>query len=198
MTEIKKKTHISKKKEGEDRDMIIYKIEIAGTDFLYVGSTQDYEQRKTNHCSACRHNLNPESKNMSKNAPLYNEINKHGGWEKVTMTPVEKINVKYIIDGRIREQYWIDKIQVARRDAVMLNCCSAYVTPEIRQERIKKNQAQTLKRNNTRVICDCGKEFSLGNKLAHQKSKNHQKWIKEEDEKFAKRLDEELTALLDE
>jgi len=211
--EKKKRTQTPKKKEGEDREVIIYKIEIDGTDYLYVGSTQDYEQRKQNHCSSCRHNLNPKSKSINAKCPLYIEINKHGGWTKAIMTPLEKINVKFKIDARIREQYWIDKIQVARRDSIMLNGNRAHVPRELAIKEAKEQAKEYYEQNQKRlcakskefyektkkvITCECGSEiFQLG-KSHHIKTKKHQKWIIAEDDKFAKRLEEELDAMLDE
>jgi predicted GIY-YIG superfamily endonuclease len=126
----KRKSPTPKKKDGEPREVVIYKIEIDGTNFLYVGHTEDFDQRENNHKKACRHNLLPESKNQGKNSPLYGEINRNGGWVKVKMSPMEKFVSTGKLESRIKEQYWIDKIQVARRDAVMMNGCRAYLSPE--------------------------------------------------------------------
>jgi len=130
----KRKTPVPKKKEGEERTVVIYKLEIAGTNFLYVGHTENFKQRVDNHRTACKANLDPSALNSAKNSPLYIEINKQGGWTKVTMTPVEEFVSKNKVQSRIREQYWIDKIQIARRDAVMMNGMSAYSSPEQKAE----------------------------------------------------------------
>ena len=142
MDKPKRKSPIPKKKEGEERTVIIYKIEIPGTNFLYVGHTESYKQRLDNHRTACKSNLNPNALNQNKNCPLYSEINRNGGWTKVTMTPVEEFVSKNKVQSRIREQYWIDKIQIARRDSVMLNGAPAYVSPEQQLERQRKNSAK--------------------------------------------------------
>jgi len=142
----KRKTPTPKKKEGEERTVIIYKLEITGTNFLYVGHTENFKQRVDNHRTACKANLDPSALNTNKNCPLYSEINKQGGWTKVTMTPVEEFVSKNKVQSRIREQYWIDKIQIARRDAVMLNGCPAYVSPEQQA----KNRAEQAKAYNAK------------------------------------------------
>jgi predicted GIY-YIG superfamily endonuclease len=192
-----KRTRVEKKKDGEPREVVIYKIEIDGTNFLYVGHTEDFDQREDNHKKACRHNLLPESKNKTKNNPLYCEINRNGGWVKVKMSPMEKFVSTGKLESRIKEQYWIDKIQVARRDAVMMNGCRAYISPEQtlayraehRDERNAKSaeyraehrdelNAKCLAHNSKKMTCACGVEHSKGNKFAHLKSKKHLDWVK--------------------
>lgn len=173
-----KRTRIEKKKEGEPREVIIYKIEIPGTNFLYVGHTEDFNQREDNHRAACRHNLNPQSKNKSKNSLLYCEINKNGGWEKATMSPMEKFISHDKIESRIREQFWIDKIQVVRRDSIMMNTCRAYNSPEEYERQRLAHNAQCLLINSQKITCACGKEHSKGFKSGHLKSKKHLDWVK--------------------
>jgi predicted GIY-YIG superfamily endonuclease len=163
ITPIKKRVNNPKKKEGEEREVIIYKIEIDGTDFLYVGSTQDFEQRKKNHSAACIHNLNPNSKSRNAKLKLYNEINKCGGWNKAIMTPIEKIIVSKKIDALIREQYWIDKIQVARSDSIMLNGHRAHVSDEILAQNIK-NQSKKYYEQNKEIIKEKAKQYYIENK----------------------------------
>jgi len=178
----KRKLHCPKKKHGEMREVIIYKIEVAGTDLLYIGSTQDFAQRKKNHSKACRHNLDPASNNNAKNSKIYTEINKVGGWEKATMSPLERIEVDNTQDALIREQYWTDKIQVARRDAIMLNVATAN---------------STTTRNTELVKCGCGVVYKKYSKHRHVNSNYHLEWIRKEDDKFAERLEKELDAMLD-
>jgi len=220
----KKKTPTPKKKEGEERTVIIYKIEIPGTNFLYVGHTENFKQRLDNHRAACKCNLDPESRSQNKNCPLYSEINRNGGWTKVTMTPVEEFVSKNKIQSRIREQYWIDKIQVARRDAVMMNGCPAYSSPEQRAEHQRKNSAKyyeehrekynaysakyyeehreshnakSLERSSKKMTCPCGVEHNVGDKSRHLKTKKHIAWEQAKDQEFADRLENEMNELIE-
>ena len=220
----KKKTHTPKKKEGEERTVVIYKLEITGTNFLYVGHTENFKQRVDNHRTACKANLDPSALNSAKNSPLYIEINKQGGWTKVTMTPVEEFVSKNKVQSRIREQYWIDKIQVARRDAVMMNSCSAYVSPEqYREEKNAKKakyyaehreelnakatkyyaehreeqNAKSLERNSKKITCPCGVEHNVGYKSQHLKTAKHIKWEKAKDQEFVNRLENEMDKIIE-
>jgi len=221
----KRKTPTPKKKEGEERTVIIYKLEITGTNFLYVGHTENFKQRLDNHRTACKCNLDPNYINKNKNCPLYVEINKQGGWTKVTMTPLEEFVSKSKVQSRIREQYWIDKIQVARRDAIMLNRASAFVSPEQKVENIKSKAAKAAKyyaenreelsaysakyyaehreeknvkhreHSSKRMTCPCGVEHSVGYKKDHLKSKKHIAW--EKDQEFVDRLEREMNEIID-
>jgi len=201
----KRKTPVPKKKEGEERTVIIYKLEIIGTNFLYVGHTEDFNQRLKNHRIACKANLDPNALSRTKNFPLYVEINKQGGWKKVVMSPVEEFVSKNKVQSRIREQYWIDKIQVARRDAVMMNGCSAYLSPEQRAEYVAKYNAEHRESHNAknreysskRMTCPCGVEHRVGGKSEHLKSVKHIKWEKAKDQEFVDRLENEMDKIIE-
>jgi hypothetical protein len=201
----KRKSPTPKKKEGEERNVIIYKLEIASTNFLYVGHTENFKQRVDNHRTACRANLDPRALNSAKNSPLYVEINRNGGWPKVVMTPVEEFVSKNKVQSRIREQYWIDKIQVARRDAVMMNGCPAYVSPEQKvehqakynEEHREENKARILATNLKKMTCPCGSELSKGGKSDHLKSKKHIAWERAKDQEFNDRLEKEMNELIE-
>ena len=201
----KRKSPTPKKKEGEERTIIIYKIEISGTNFLYVGHTESYKQRLDNHRTACKANLDPDSRSQNKNCPLYIEINKQGGWAKVVMSPVEEFVSKNKVQSRIREQYWIDKIQVARRDAVMMNGCPAYVSPEQKAENLFKYRdenreevnAKAREYSSKRMTCPCGVEHRAGDKSDHLKTKKHIAWEQAKDQEFADRLENEMNELIE-
>lgn len=201
----KKKSPIRKKSDGDTRIVVIYKLEIAETKFLYIGSTQDFTQRKKLHKISCANNLNPESKNRNRNCPLYSEINRNGGWSKVTMSPLEEFEATSTIQSRIREQYWIDKIQIARRDAVLMNSVRAFVTPEQIIESTRKyhetnreeRNAKCLATNSKKMTCGCGVEHSVGDKSRHLKTAKHIAWEKAKDQEFIDRLDNEMDKIIE-
>ena len=206
----KRKSPTPKKKEGEDRTVIIYKLEITGTNFLYVGHTENYKQRVDNHRAACQYNLDPNSLIKNGKCQVYSEINRNGGWAKVTMTPVEEFVSKNKVQSRIREQYWIDKIQIARRDAVMMNSCRAYVTPEQTAEKYRENSAKYYEEHREenkakaakyhqehreKMTCPCGSEHIIRQKSQHLKTQKHIAW--EKDQEFADRLEKEMNELIE-
>jgi hypothetical protein len=201
----KRKSPTPKKKEGEDRTVIIYKLEITGTNFLYVGHTEDFKQRLDNHRKACKYNLDPNSLIKNSKCPVYSEINRNGGWPKVVMTPVEEFVTKNKVQSRIREQYWIDKIQVARRDAVMMNSCRAFsgiehaaeYKAEYHKEHREKRNARMLATNLKKMTCPCGSELNKGGKSNHLKSAKHIEWVKAKDQEFVDRLENEMDKIIE-
>ena len=81
---------------------IIYKIMCKDSkiDFFYIGSTINFRSRKCQHKN--------ESKNS--NLKIYTIIRENGGWENWEMNPIEIFSCKQKIELRIREQFWIDRL----------------------------------------------------------------------------------------
>jgi hypothetical protein len=73
---------------------IIYKIEIE--DYIYIGSTKNFTERKYTHKSAC---------NNKQNKLVYNKINELGGWEIAVISPIEEIECETKIQALIREEF---------------------------------------------------------------------------------------------
>jgi GIY-YIG catalytic domain len=82
------------------KTFIIYQIyNISLPDFLYIGSTENFTQRKYNHKLNCKKKINFK---------LYQIINDNGGWDCWEMNPLEKYVCDTKLQARIREQYWIE------------------------------------------------------------------------------------------
>jgi len=82
---------------------IIYQIKcLDDVDFCYVGHTTNFRSRKNEHKSC----------SSKHNSPFYVKIRELGGWEKFEMIPLEEYTIcKSLMEARIREQEWIEKIQ---------------------------------------------------------------------------------------
>ena len=82
---------------------IIYQIRFLGDeDFCYVGHTTNFRSRKNQH----------KSFSKKSNLAIYVKIRENGGWEKFEMIPLEEYtNCKSLIEARIREQEWIEKLK---------------------------------------------------------------------------------------
>ena len=122
------------------------------------------------------------------------------------MSPMEKFVSTGKLESRIREQYWIDKIQVARRDAVMMNGCRAYISPEQQREQNRERacefsikyraehreelNAKCLIANSKKMTCACGKEHIKGFKSGHLKTKKHIEWVKQNETKSVATVNE--------
>jgi hypothetical protein len=92
----------------------------------YVGHTTEFTKRKNTHKTNCSN-----EKCNAYNFKVYQTIRANGGFENWTMTPLEEYPCENVIQARIREQYWIDKLYSK------LNMVKAFVS-ETKQEYIKK------------------------------------------------------------
>lgn len=104
---------------------IIYKIQL--NDFIYIGSTQNFTLRKSQHKSNC---------NNGKDLLVYRIIRDNGGWECCTMIPVKEIDVKTIMQARILEE------EVRIQYNAQMNSIRAYQTEEQKKD-YHKEYAQT-------------------------------------------------------
>ena len=82
---------------------IIYKITIIDRpEFIYVGSTKYYSNRKWEHKKD--YDKHPERL-------LYKTIRENGGWENAVMSPIEEYVCDNKIQSLIRERYWLETLQ---------------------------------------------------------------------------------------
>lgn len=136
----------------------------------YVGHTTDFRKRKNSHKSVC---CNETNKNY--NLKLYRNIRATGGWSNWTMTPLEQYPCENDIQARIREQYWMDKLQAK------MNKHKAFTTEEERSGYFKE-----YREKHKEEIAEKGKIYYEENK---DKIKEYQKQYNEEhkDENSEKR-----------
>ncbi len=79
---------------------------------LYVGSTKRYEKREQSHRYKCS---NPESDGYMRR--VYRYIRANGGWDQFRMEPIETVEYEDVLELRLHERYWIEKLKTT------LNCC---------------------------------------------------------------------------
>lgn len=85
-------------------EFIIYKIyqpEILN--LIYIGSTTNFSQRKSNHKKNCHNRVSKKYK-----YPLYQYIRGCGGWNAFKMEIIEKYPCKNKIEGLQREKELIE------------------------------------------------------------------------------------------
>lgn len=86
------------------QNFVIYKIyQEEQPDIIYIGSTTNFSQRKSNHKKNCNNRVSKKYK-----YPLYQYIRGCGGWDKFTFSIVEKYPCKTKAEGLKREQELID------------------------------------------------------------------------------------------
>lgn len=112
----------------------IYKIQI--NNYIYIGSTQNFTQRKATHKRDC----NYESQH-NHNYLLYRTIRENGGWDCCTIVPVKEIEVESKIQAHIEEE------AVRIEYNAQMNTRRAYRTKEQKKEYNKQLQ-QTLEYKN--------------------------------------------------
>lgn len=79
----------------------IYQPEVP--EMIYIGSTINFSQRKSNHKKYCNNKVSKKYK-----YPIYQYIRGCGGWEKFTISIVEKYPCKSKTEGLQREKELID------------------------------------------------------------------------------------------
>jgi len=98
-------------------------------DFIYIGSTKDFKNRKYQHKSSSININNPKN-----NLQVYQFIRENGGWNNFDMNPIEIYECETKTHARIREQYWIE-LKKSK-----LNKYKAFVPEEERLENKLKYQ----------------------------------------------------------
>jgi hypothetical protein len=126
---------------------IIYKIiSLDPTiNYCYVGSTQNFTKRKSLH--KCCSNM------INKNTKLYNTIRENGGWINFEMIPIEEYKCDTPLQARMREQFWIDKIEENK-----MNSNKAFVSME------KKEYQKEYRAENKDQIAEYNKKYCNENK----------------------------------
>jgi hypothetical protein len=96
---------------------IIYKIQI--NDYIYIGSTKSFANRKSNHKRDC---------NNGKDVLVYRTIREHGGWDCCSMVPIREIDVETKTQAHIAEE------AVRVEYNAQMNTYRAYQTEDERKE----------------------------------------------------------------
>ena len=108
---------------------IIYKLVCLDTTYpeVYVGSTTNLKQRKSNHKSKC-YNENAKAYNFK----IYQYMREHGGFDNFAMIEIEKFPCENNRQLELREEHWRKELHAT------LNGCRAFSTDE--EKRIQRNE----------------------------------------------------------
>jgi hypothetical protein len=164
---------------------IIYRISVA--DYIYIGSTMDYNQRKKGHKSVCN-NENHHGYNLK----IYQIIRENGGWDKCEMIPIEEYECEGQLQAHIQEEYW------RREYNATLNTIKAYQSIEDRKEyksingkEYRENNKQkiserkklyrdaTKERAHTKHTCECGGKYTTQSISIHSKTQLHMDYLEQ-------------------
>lgn len=151
-------------------------------EFVYVGSTKAFRQRKNSH---------KKDYNRGDTRKLYTTIRENGGWDNWRMAILEDCGEITFIEARIKEEEWRLKLNAN------LNSHKCYRTEEERKED-RKEYNNEYRENNKEYFKEYDKEYREKNKeykkeyLNEYYQKNKEK-IKEDNKEY-KEKNKERTA----
>lgn len=137
----------------------MYKISIEN--YIYIGSTKDFNQRKMGHKNVCNN-----ANDKAYNSLVYKQIRDAGGWDKCEIVPIEEYNCETKKQALMREEYW------RREYNANLNKNRPYITEEQKKDyhtEWTKNKYITQ----PFITCSCGSYFLKSYKPIHEKTKKH-------------------------
>ena len=160
-------------------------------DFVYVGSTKSFRNRKYQHKIDC---YNENSKKY--NRKLYSTIRENGDWDNWRMVILEELGEVSFTEARIKEEEHRVKLNGN------LNSIKCHTTEEgykaIKQRADKKfteknkdkkqeydkeyrekNKDKIMEWKIQRITCECGRTFRIDGKAEHERSLIHKKLIEE-------------------
>jgi len=134
-----------------------YKIvcEDESSDYIYVGSTENFTRRKGNHKTHCN-NVNDKAYNIK----VYKTIRENGGWENWRMVPIEKKECEDKINARIHEDELLNELKLNK---IALNSIRPYISEEQRKEQQQKQGAEYYEKNKEQIL-EQQKEYIKQNK----------------------------------
>ncbi len=145
---------------------IIYKLSIKN--YIYIGSTKNFNRRKNEHKSRC---LNGKKDEII----LYKKINELGGWSECEIVPIEEYDCESSLQARIREEFHRKEYEA------QLNTNKAYISKEEKYQLKRDYYKKYPEKKNAIIVCDiCNKTYTLTNKSRHVKKHHPQPFPKVE------------------
>ena len=147
---------------------IIYKIYCNDCNDIYVGSTQNYSKRKSQH----RINSRCSYDNVKKRLKLYKTINEYGGWDNWIMVPIEFCDESITTKRQAeqKEEEWRLKLNTT------LNSQKAYTSVEEKKDRLNTTN-KIWREENKEYVRKQRKEYREQNKdkIREQKANDYEK-----------------------
>ena len=150
---------------------IIYKITIINRpEFIYVGSTKYYNNRKWEHRKD--YDKHPERR-------LYKTIRENGGWENAVISPIEEYECDNKIQSLIRERHWLETLQ-----ANMNTMLKPTITEKEKEKRDTEYKAKWFQDNKERLT-EKNKNYYQESK-EEIKQQHHEYYEKNKEERLEK------------
>lgn len=142
---------------------VVYKLCCDDVKEFYIGSSENFIERKRRHKSNCN---NPNSTEY--NYKVYKYIRENGGYENWKYETIEEKEFENKNVLKIREQHYIDLFKPS------LNMVNAIENEEQRKQ--KQNQYDQKQRA-IKINCPCGGKTDKRNKPSHEKTNIHTKYL---------------------
>jgi hypothetical protein len=138
----------------------------------YIGSTEDFNDRKLNHKSYCNNTGNPHY-----NYKLYQYIRSNGGFDQFEFEIIDRI-IFSEIDRLLHENKLMDLYGSSlntRRAIIPKEELKEYRT-EYDRRRYETHKEEINNKRRTKMVCEvCGGRYALGDISKHFKTKKHLK-----------------------
>ena len=169
---------------------IIYKLFCNECDDVYIGSTENFKQRKKCHKSRCNNENDP-----AYNYKVYQKIREYRGWDNWNMVCIEECDesIKTKKDARDKEQDWINKINS------QLNSIRAFKTKQDKSDDNKiyyqENKEDIKEKRKEAYWADPEKDHEKcrkwrennPDKVAEANKRKNERWQEIKDEKNAEK-----------
>ena len=153
-------------------------------DYVYVGSTKAFRQRKNSH---------KKEYNNLRDRKLYNTIRENGGWENWRMVILEDLGEVSFTEARIKEEEHrvklnanLNSMRCFRTEEELIEYNKNYRENKDKQQQIEynkeyreKNKEKIKEHKSQPIICECGRNISLTFKARHERTLIHKKLIQE-------------------
>jgi len=141
---------------------MIYKIAHKYSPYVYIGSTTNFNRRKSQHKESCNN-----EKSNSYNIKVYQTIRELGGWDNFEMVLVAKCpcDDKKELHAKEFEYQQLFNVNMNTRDAVG--------DPEYMKKYHEKNYEKMKEKMLVKIECECGFIGVKQNISRHRKTQNH-------------------------
>lgn len=140
--------------------------------FVYVGSTKAFRQRKNSH---------KKDYNKGDTKKLYTTIRENGGWDNWRMVILEDCGEISLTEARIKEEEWrvklngnLNSYKCHRTEEEKKEYDNEYNNREDVRERKAQWQRDNKDKRQQKIKCEeCGREVSYTHFSRHKKTKIH-------------------------
>lgn len=143
-------------------------------DYVYVGSTKAFRQRKSCH---------KKDYNRGDTTKLYTIIRENGGWDNWRMIILEDIGEVSLTEARIKEEEHRVKLNANLNSYKCHRDKKEYDKEYNHREDVRERKAQWIRDNKDKrqqkIKCECGREVSYTHFSRHKKTEIHLKEINE-------------------